>query len=70
VRVVYLPFRAGRATVCALEPDASYRACLFNPTNAEEHQLGTVEPDRDGRWPVPRLPIYLDWVLVLDATEA
>jgi len=51
--------------VVGLEGDARYRAMFFDPRTGREYDLGPVEADADGRWPVPRPPILQDWVLVL-----
>jgi hypothetical protein len=53
-----------------------YRAFLFNPVNGEKIDKGLVNPDKDGNWELPplvknswaRIPIYQDWVLVLERT--
>ncbi len=68
VRILYWPLMWGAPKVKALEPDARYRAFLFNPVNGDEHDLGRVEPDPNGDWSIPlrRLPIYQDWVLALE----
>lgn len=69
VRVFYWPCMWGLPVVKGLEQDARYRAFLFNPVDATEVDLGTVEPDKSGDWrlPVARPPIYQDWVMVLEA---
>jgi hypothetical protein len=73
VRVIYAPLLWGAPTVKGIEPDAAYRAFLFNPVNGEETDLGRVAPDVEGNWRPPLdhgkyclLPIYQDWVLVLE----
>jgi len=76
VRVIYLPtYVWGGGQVKNLEPGVSYRAFLFNPADGEETDLGLVVPDAEGTWPLLTgadgvrrpLPIYQDWVLVLEA---
>ncbi|NIA22347.1 MAG: DUF4038 domain-containing protein [Anaerolineaceae bacterium] len=76
VRVIYIPLSRWPETikpktVKKIEPDASYRAFLFNPTNGDEVDLGKVTPEANGDWrmPVSRLPIFQDWVLVLESTD-
>jgi len=68
-RLVFLPWPVWGITLKAIEPDASYRAFLWNPTNGDETDLGRVEPSADGSWRIPldRPPIYQDWLLVLEA---
>lgn len=75
LRVIYFPgswFVAGK--VAGVEPDVAYRATLINPATGEETALGLVTPDEQGIWVLPlpgtesrMMPIYQDWVLVLDA---
>jgi hypothetical protein len=68
VRVIFLPSGVWRVTLKGVEADTRYRAFLFNPVNGQEHEIGAVEPDGQGNWqpPLSRLPIYQDWVLVLE----
>ncbi|MBI4552585.1 MAG: DUF4038 domain-containing protein, partial [Candidatus Latescibacteria bacterium] len=68
VRVCFLPWFTPAVVVKRVELGTTYRAFLFNPVNAEELHLGVVIPDGNGDWPLPlsRLPIYQDWVLVLE----
>ncbi len=67
VRVAYIPLGKWPFTVQSIEPGAHYHAYLFNPVDGSEVEIGRVEPDDDGNWllPLPRMPIYQDWVLVL-----
>ena len=70
VRVIYIPAEAcwvawrGAMLVKGLEPDASYRAAYFDPTNGAEHALGSVAGGDD--YGVPKPPVFQDWVLVLE----
>jgi len=68
VRVIFLPWYSPRFTIKALEREATYGAFLFNPASGGEEEVGPVTPDENGdwKWPYPRLPIYQDWVLVLE----
>ena len=74
VRVLYWPSTTTAGTVRCIEPGVSYRAYLFNPVNGEQLDLGAVVPDDEGNWPLPlgngprrRMPLFQDWVLVLEA---
>jgi hypothetical protein len=76
LRVVFWPstFRSG--LIKGIEPDVSYRALLFNPVNGEELSLGAVVPDENGDWALPIgngdwrvMPLYQDWVLVMERTH-
>lgn len=68
VRILFLPWFTPTVLVKGIEPGTTYRAFLFNPVNGDEQDLGSVIPDEDGDWrlPLSRLPIYQDWVLVLE----
>ncbi len=44
----------------------TYRAIFFNPRDGSERVIGEVAPDASGTWKAPELPIFRDWVLVLD----
>ena len=55
VRVIFIPLcpwpeTVKPKTVKGIEPDASYRAFLFDPTNADEVDLGDVNPDANSDW--------------------
>jgi len=75
LRVIYFPgswFFAGKVT--GIEPGVAYRAMLINPVNGDEMDLGAVVPDEHGVYTLPLdkgmgvvMPIFQDWVLVLDA---
>ena len=74
VRVLYWPSTTFAGTVKGIESGVAYRAYLFNPVDGQETDLGTVVPDENGHWPLPlgigprrRMPIFQDWVLVLEA---
>ena len=45
---------------------ATYRAFFFNPSDGVETQIGNVVPDGAGSWSVPPIPIFQDWVIVLE----
>lgn len=73
VRVIFIPLGWSAPIVKEVEKGIRYRAFLSNPTNGEEQELGAVVPDGNGDWALPvgendwrLLPIYQDWVLVLE----
>jgi hypothetical protein len=70
VRIVFLPFFHPGAKLTALEAGSRYRAFFLDPAAGTEHDLGAVTPDPDGNWSVPPLPIYQDWLVVLERTRA
>jgi hypothetical protein len=43
-----------------------HRAFFFNPANGNEQQIGDITPDADGTWKVPEIPIFQDWVIVVE----
>ncbi len=44
----------------------NYRAFFFNPSDGSETPIGNVTPDSAGSWSVPPVPIFRDWVIVLE----
>jgi hypothetical protein len=68
VRVIYFPAEMGGAArwVKGLEADLTYRAFLFDPKTGAEEELGMVTGDAQGDYAVPRVPVFQDWVLVLE----
>lgn len=66
VRVVYSPTYHGALTLCDLEAGVTYKATLFDPKNGREIDAGAACAGPDGRWTTPHLPIYQDWVVVLE----
>jgi hypothetical protein len=76
VRICYVPAEVcwvvhrGELTVSELEPGVRYRAAYFDPKRGVEHELGAITGDEAGCWAPPKPPIFQDWVLLLDNTEA
>ena len=68
VRVIFLPFFTPNAAVKQMESDVRYRAFLFNPVNGGEQDLGIITADQAGEWRMPfiYMPIFQDWLLVLE----
>lgn len=68
VRIIYASIHMvfPGLTVREIEPDVSYRAFLFDPATGEEIDKGIVAPDADGTWQTGSLPVFHDWVLVLE----
>ncbi len=74
VRIVYLPLFYNNFKVRDLEDGVTYKAYLFNPVEGEEIEVGIVNPSQEKKWQLPelvkgsgmRLPIYQDWILVLE----
>lgn len=75
VRLIYFygptfPWTANPTAAVGIEPAIRYQAYYWVPRCGEIHDPGMVEPDTGGRWPIPLLPTFDDWVPVLEATEA
>jgi hypothetical protein len=68
VRMIFLPFFTPNAVVKQMESGVPYHGFLFNPVDGGEHDLGILEPDAAGEWHMPftYMPVYLDWVLVIE----
>ena len=66
--MIYFPAEMGGAarTVKGLEAGLTYRAFLWDPKNGEQEELGAVSGDAAGDYVVPRVPVFQDWVLVLE----
>ncbi|MBM7566861.1 DUF4038 domain-containing protein [Paenibacillus sacheonensis] len=71
VRVIYASIHMvfPGLTVRGIEPDVRYRAFLFDPATGEETDRGIVEPDAEGTWYTGPLPVFHDWVLVLERAK-
>jgi hypothetical protein len=63
--VAFLPAAFTPATFNHLDA-GTYRAFFFNPSDATETPIGDVTPDASGTWKVPEIPIFRDWVVVLE----
>jgi hypothetical protein len=44
----------------------SYHAFFFNPADGSETEIGNITPDADGSWKIAEVPIFQDWVVVLE----
>jgi hypothetical protein len=62
---VYLPSAFAPGTFHHLNA-GSYRAFFFNPTNGVETEIGAITPDANGSWKIAEVPIFQDWVVVLE----
>jgi hypothetical protein len=48
-------------------PQATYRAYFFNPASGVETEIGQIKPDTTGSWVIANVPIFQDWVVVLES---
>jgi hypothetical protein len=69
VRVIYAPASWNLPKLVNLEPNVTYRGCLFNPSNGKETDLGPIKADDHGKWQPPVPPIVRDWVIVLSKKQ-
>ena len=71
VRVIYKPHFGGsffgEINVLSIEKDINYNAYRFNPITGKETFLGTVMPDQEGKWKIPRVDAFKDWLYILKA---
>jgi len=44
----------------------TYRAFFFNPADGTETEIGMINPDASGSWKIAEVPIFQDWVVVLE----
>jgi len=65
VVMAFTPASYGGAAFHNLKAGA-YRAFFFNPTDGTETEIGTVTPDASGTWKIAEVPIFQDWVVVLE----
>jgi len=66
--VVFIPAYRRTVTVHGLRAGTGYAAYLVNPVDGSEVPHGSVRPDERGDWTTPGvLPVYQDWVLVVEA---
>jgi hypothetical protein len=64
-QIVFIP--SARSTVKLKNLDKRpYRVFFFNPSDGSERVIGEVAPDASETWQAPELPIFRDWVLVLE----
>ena len=71
VRVLYIPAQEvwtawrGQMAICELEAELTYRGFYFDPKTGREHDIGAIQGDGQGRYVLPKPPIFQDWVVVL-----
>jgi hypothetical protein len=63
--VAYMPAAYASGSFHSLKP-GNYRAFFFNPTNGVETEIGSVQPDTSGSWKIAEVPIFQDWIVVLE----
>jgi len=44
-----------------------YHAFFFNPADGTQTEIGVVSPDTSGSWQIAPVPIFQDWVVVLES---
>ncbi|HLJ14971.1 MAG TPA: DUF4038 domain-containing protein [Bryobacteraceae bacterium] len=63
--IVFVPARRTTIQFRHLQPGA-YSAYLFNPSDGTTNVIGKMIPDSSGNWKAPELPIFRDWIIVLE----
>ena len=63
--VAFTPASYEGATFRNLKP-GSYHAFFFNPADGTETEIGTITPDGNGSWQIAEVPIFQDWIVVLE----
>jgi hypothetical protein len=63
--VAYTPASYTGATFRNLKA-GSYHAFFFNPADGNETDIGSITPDASGSWKISEVPIFQDWVVVLE----
>lgn len=63
--IAFIPASYTGATFRNLKA-GSYRAFFFNPVDGVETNIGAVTPESDGSWKIAEVPIFQDWVVVLE----
>ena len=66
--LAYIPAAYDGATFRNLKA-GSYRAFFFNPVDGVEMEIGQIEPDGSGTWKIAPVPLFQDWVVVLEASR-
>ncbi len=67
VRLIYSQDQSRNYKVIAFEKGVTYQASFINPSTGHVIPIGTVTPDKNGDWYLPTLPVFRDWVVVLEA---
>ncbi|HEV2273222.1 MAG TPA: DUF4038 domain-containing protein, partial [Acidobacteriaceae bacterium] len=63
--LVYAPSFGKKPVVSKLQP-GTYKAFFFNPSDGTEAPIGDITPDQSGRWNGAEVPIFQDWLIVLE----
>jgi hypothetical protein len=72
-RLIYLPppasrvARQGQLRVRQLEEGLTYLVRLFDPKNGDVRDCGSATGDAEASWRVPSLPVFQDYVLILES---
>lgn len=63
--IAFTPASYSGAMFRNLKP-GSYHAFFFNPADGTQTDIGNITPDADGTWKIAEVPIFQDWVVVLE----
>ena len=61
----FTPASYSGATFRNLKP-GSYHAFFFNPADGSKTEIGNITPDANGSWKIAEVPIFQDWIVVLE----
>jgi hypothetical protein len=67
LRIVFMPPMWNAPKLSMLEPNKTYAAKFFNPSDGSIQTIGEAGGNASGEWQVPNPPTFQDWVLVLQA---
>jgi hypothetical protein len=67
IRVIYSQDQSRNYKVTSIEKGVTYQASWVNPSTGQVTPIGKVTPDKNGDWYLPNLPVFRDWVVVLEA---
>ncbi len=63
--IAYIPPAYKGSTFRNLKP-GNYHALFFNPADGTQTDIGAVTPEADGSWKIAEVPIFQDWVVILE----
>jgi len=64
--IVFIPSARSTIKLKSLDPNRVYRAFFFNPSDRTERAIQAARTDASCAWQVPELPIFRDWILVVE----
>lgn len=68
LRIVFMPPMWNPPKVLMLEPNKTYKAKFFNPSDGSVQLIEAAAGNPSGEWQVPNPPTFQDWVLVMEGS--